>query len=165
MSTENGAAAPAFVEQARHILTQEYTPRLLRCLDEMSEEDVWWRPDGPCNSAGNLILHLCGNVRQWIISGVGSAPDRRERAKEFAERGPIPKAALRERLLETLREAEQALAEFNPARLTEPKIIQGFDTTNLKAILHVVEHFGQHLGQIIYLTKMRKGIDLRFYNL
>ena len=165
MSEPETGVGHAFVEQARHFFIQEYRPRILRCLDELAEEDVWWRPNEHCNSVGNLILHLCGNVRQWIIAGVGGAPDRRERSREFAERGPIAKSALRERLQETLDEADRVLAALEPARLTEPKIIQGFRTTNLQAIFHVVEHFGQHLGQTIYLTKMRKDTDLRFYNL
>src|SRR5712692_10769896 len=88
MNTQEKEIGQAFIEHARYLLQQEYGPRLQRCLEEMSEEDLWWRPNEHCNSAGNLILHVCGNARQWIISGVGGTPDTRQRSKEFAERGP-----------------------------------------------------------------------------
>jgi uncharacterized damage-inducible protein DinB len=165
MNTQEKEIGQAFIEQARYLLQQEYGPRLQRCLEEMSEEDLWWRPNEHCNSAGNLILHVCGNARQWIISGVGGTPDTRQRSKEFAERGPLAKAALQAKLRETLSEIDRVLAGFPAERLTESNTIQGFAVTNLKAIFHVAEHFGQHLGQVIYLTKMRKDLDLRFYNL
>ncbi len=155
----------AFIEQARYFLMHEYGPRMMRCLETMSDEDIWWQPNAHCNSVGNLILHLCGNMRQWIISGIGEAPDTRRRSQEFSERGPLPKADLKERLQSTLNQADRVLATFDLSRLTEPKTIQGFATTHFKAIFHVVEHFGQHLGQVIYLTKMRKDLDLKFYNL
>ena len=154
-----------FVERARYILREEYGPRLRRCLQEMTEEDLWWRPSERCNSAGNLVLHVCGNARQWIIAGLGAAPDARRRADEFAERGPVPRAELEARLNDTLHEVDAMLAALDPARLAEPKTIQGFAVNPLQAVFHVVEHFGQHLGQVIYLTKMRRDLDLRFYNL
>ena len=64
--------------------------RIKHCLRQLSEEQVWWRPSPALNSIGNLILHLCGNLRQWIVAGLGGAADHRNRPSEFAEPGPLP---------------------------------------------------------------------------
>jgi uncharacterized damage-inducible protein DinB len=165
MKTEDAALGATFVSQARHFLREEYLPRTLRCLELLSEEDIWWRAHGANNSIGNLVLHLCGNVRQWIISGLGGAPDHRERPKEFSETGPIPKADLAAKLQATVREADQVLERLDVSHLLEPRTIQGFHRTGLQALFHVVEHFSQHLGQIIYVTKMKAQVDLKFWNL
>ncbi len=153
-----------FLAEARFHLMQQYLPWLRACLEKLSEEDVWWRPKEKSNSAGNLVLHLCGNIRQWVIHGVGGAEDMRQRSAEFAERGPIPKAELLAKLKATLEEVEQVLQRVTAEELAQPRQIQGFDQTVLSAIFHVVEHFSYHTGQIIYLTKMRTGEDLKFWN-
>ena len=155
----------AFLDYNRKRLTDEYLPRLLRCVEEMSDEDLWWRPAEEANSAGNLILHLAGNVNQWINSGLGGKADTRDRKAEFAERGPVPREALVKRISEVVGEAGETLGRLDPARLMDPHRIQVFDVTELEAVAHVVEHFSQHLGQIIYITKMRKRLDLKFYDL
>ena len=154
-----------YISYCRSRLLGEYLPRIYRCLDQLSEEDVWWRAHESDNSIGNLILHLCGNVHQWITSGIGGAPDARNRPVEFSERGPIARAELRRRLDTTLHGADRVLEQFDPAKLLELRHIQKYDITCLDAISHVVEHFAQHLGQIIYITKLRKGVDLKFYDL
>ena len=153
-----------FLTEARFHLMEQYLPWLRACLDKLTEDEVWWRANEQSNSAGNLILHLCGNVRQWIIHGVGGAHDVRQRSGEFAERGPIPKADLLRLLEQTLAEVEQVLQRVTAEQLVQPRQIQGFDQTVLSAIFHVVEHFSYHTGQIIFLTKMRTGADLKFWN-
>lgn len=150
---------------SRERLMKEYWPRLQRCVDELSEEDVWWREHETNNSVGNLVLHLSGNVRQWIISGLGRVPDMRNRPQEFAEREHTAKAELLKKLESTLLEADGVLEAFDIAKLLEMRHIQKYDVTCLDALSHVVEHFAQHLGQIIYITKLRTGKDLKFYNL
>lgn len=161
----NSAEIPQlFLAEARFHLLQQYLPWLRACLDKLSEEEIWWRPNEKSNSAGNLILHLCGNVRQWIIHGVGGAPDARNRPAEFSERRPIPKAGLLAQLEATLAEADLVLQQVKADDLLQPRVIQGFDQTVLSAIFHVVEHFSYHTGQMIYLTKMRTGEDLKFWN-
>jgi uncharacterized damage-inducible protein DinB len=161
----NDEFARQHMEFCRRKLLQEYLPRIQRCLSELSEEDVWWRAHETDNSVGNLLLHLSGNVRQWIISGVGGAKDARERQQEFDERGHAPKADLMRKLEETLREADVVLEKLDLSNLLEIRHIQKYDVTCLEAISHVMEHFSGHVGQIIYITKLRKGVDLRFYNL
>lgn len=154
-----------YIEYCRRRLLNEYWPRIQQCVRELSEEDMWWRAHETNNSVGNLLLHLSGNVRQWIVSGIGGKPDERNRPQEFAQREGIPKAELLQRLERTLREADEALAGFDARKLLEVRHIQKYDVTCLDAISHVVEHFGQHLGQIIYVAKLRTGHDLKFYNL
>ena len=154
-----------YIDYCRQRLLKEYWPRIERCVQELSEEDIWWRGHETDNSVGNLMLHLTGNVRQWIVSGIGGTPDARNRPQEFAQRGNILKAELLQGLERTLREADEALHRFDPAKLLEVRHIQKYDVTCLDAISHVVEHFAQHLGQIIYITKLRAGRDLEFYDL
>ncbi len=155
--------AQAFIDQSRRFLLKEYLSKIERCVDELSDEDLWWRPNETSNSVGNLLLHLAGNVRQWIVSGVGGAHDGRQRQQEFAEHAPLPAEALLARLREALDEVDRVLADLDPADLSQRRHIQGIEVTAFEAIYHVVEHFSTHVGQIIYITKLRTGRDLRFY--
>ncbi len=164
-SVESAKISEEYISYCRRRLLEEFLPRIQRCLHELSEDDVWWRAHETDNSVGNLILHLSGNVRQWIISGIGGAADTRDRPREFSERGPVPKTDLWKTLEMTLLEANQTLENFDASKLLELRHIQKYDVTCLDAISHVVEHFAQHVGQIIYITKLRKGIDLKFYSL
>jgi uncharacterized damage-inducible protein DinB len=156
--------ALAFIAQSRSLLATAYLPRIERCLEKLSDEEIWWRPAEESNSIGNLLLHLSGNVRQWISSGVGLQPDTRVRQVEFDERRQGTRAELLSRLKETLAEADAVLSALEPARLLEARHIQDSDVTVLEAVYHVVEHFSMHTGQIILLTKMLKAVDLRFYD-
>ncbi len=157
-----------FLHTARHYLSGEYLPKIRRCLETLPEEDLWWRPNAESNSVGNLVLHLCGNVRQWVVSGVGGRADVRERAKEFAADGgydgvAMGKAELVRRLEETLAEVDEVLAGCSVEELTRTSVFQGNEITVLEGVFHAVEHFSMHTGQIVYVTKLRTGRDLRFY--
>ena len=143
----------------------KYLPHIIRCLQLLTEEEIWWRPNEASNSAGNLVLHLCGNVRQWIIAGLGRAPDTRERDKEFAERGPIPRRLLTAQLKKTVEEACQTINRIPAETFSREFGIQGYRVSGLIAIAHVYEHFAYHTGQIIYLTKLKRAKDLRFTRL
>lgn len=154
-----------YIGYCRRRLRGEYLPRIERCVSELGGDDLWWRPDESGNSVGNLILHLSGNVEQWINAGLGGAPDHRNRPGEFSARGRIPGEELLAMLKDVVERADETLAGFDPARLTEKRTIQIYEVTCLDALSHVVEHFAQHLGQIIYITKLRRGIDLKFYDL
>jgi uncharacterized damage-inducible protein DinB len=158
------ALARAFVAEARQHLLADYLPKIERCLEQLTDEQVWWRAGDRSNSVGNLLLHLEGNARQWLVSGVGGAPDRRTRDREFDERAPLPPAELLAGLSATLAEADAVLARLDPAALLERRHIQGHKVTVLAAVFHVVEHFSMHTGQIILLTKMLTGHDLAFYD-
>jgi uncharacterized damage-inducible protein DinB len=165
MKPNPSGLAGRFVTQASHSLNEHHLPRILECLKLLSDEDIWWRAHSTSNSVGNLVLHLSGNVRQWIVSGVGGAPDRRERDKEFAESGPVPRRELVTRLRSTLVEAGRVLEVLRTNELNRVYSIQGFRVTGLEAVAHVVEHFAYHAGQIIFITKMKLGEDLGFTRL
>jgi uncharacterized damage-inducible protein DinB len=157
--------ARAFLERSQHSLLRHHLPRLERAVRLLSDADVWWRPNAASNSAGNLLLHLEGNVRQWIISGLGRAPDHRQRDLEFAERGPLPRRRLLTRLRKTVREACAVIGGLSAADLGQRRTIQGLTVTALEAIHHVVEHFAYHTGQVLYIAKLRSRRDLGFTRL
>jgi uncharacterized damage-inducible protein DinB len=154
-----------FISRARHHLIEDYLPKIERCLDRLTDEQIWWRPNEQSNSIGNLLLHLSGNARQWIVCGVGGAPDARDRDAEFAQRDRIARDDLRSLLQRTLADVDATLAQLDTNQLVERRTIQGSDVSVLKAILHVVEHFSMHVGQILYITKLLSSSDLHFYDL
>jgi uncharacterized damage-inducible protein DinB len=162
--SETGVAR-AFLAESAAQLAEQFVPKIRRALDVVAEEDVWWRGSPGENSIGNLLLHLAGNVRQWIISGMGGAEDRRERPREFADRGSVSKEEAFRALEATVAEAVAVLRRLDEADLLARKTIQGFESTGLAAVLHVVEHFSYHTGQIVFIAKLRTGRDLRFYDL
>ncbi|MFQ5789991.1 MAG: DinB family protein [Acidobacteriota bacterium] len=153
----------ALISQCERRLFSESLPRVKKCLSQLTEEEIWHRPNPETVSAGNLVLHLCGNVRQWIVSGLGGAPDIRERSREFSELGPISSSQLVERLESTLAEARSVLKSVDPEHLLEERTVQGFRETGLSILVHVVEHFSYHVGQITYFVKSRKAMDLKYY--
>src|SRR5438132_10052512 len=102
----------AFIVRSRAHLTQDYLPKIERCLELLNDEQIWWRANPQANSIGNLLLHLSGNVRQWIVSGIGGATDARDRDSEFAQREVIPRDELIAKLKQTLSEADHALASL-----------------------------------------------------
>jgi hypothetical protein len=153
-----------FLEFSRHKLLEQYWPRLRKCVEPLSEAQVWWRPNPESNSIGNLILHLNGNVRQWLVASFNRLDDKRDRPAEFEAREEIPATELLERLGATMREAGDVLARLTEADLVAPYEIQGYHVKGLDAVYQVVEHFGLHYGQIVYITKTVCGADLGFYS-
>jgi len=156
--------ANAFVSAARAFLRDEYLPKIERCLEQLTDEQLWWRSNEDSNSVGNLLLHLSGNARQWIVCGLGGETDRRERQAEFDERRVISRAELLSRIKTTITQVDETLAGFDQPRLLDTFLIQGTNVTALDAIFHVTEHFSMHTGQIILLTKMLAGVNLEFYD-
>jgi len=157
-------ASRAFIGHARQFLMDQYLPKIERCLERLSDEQIWWRSNPDANSVGNLVLHLCGNGRQWIICGLGGKPDHRQRQGEFDERGPVPRVQLISLLRQTVAEVDAVLANFDSTRLLQQYSIQGTQSTALSAIFHVTEHFSMHTGQIIVLTRLLANVDLAFYD-
>ena len=162
--SDDHAISRAFLACASEFLLGDYLPKIERCLEKLTDEQIWWRANEESNSIGNLILHLCGNARQWIICGVGGQPDNRNRDAEFAQRDVIARDELLTLLRSTLTEIETTLRTLDPSLLLEHRQIQGHDVNLLNAIFHVTEHFSMHTGQIIMLTKMITGTNLRFYD-
>ena len=137
--------------------------RIADCLSRLREDQIWARENENVNAVGNLVLHLCGNVRQWIVASIGGEPDVRVRDLEFAARGGAHASELEVKLRTTIAEAAGILTNLTASRLLEPVRIQGYDASVLEAIYHVVEHFAEHTGQIIYATKLLTGADLGYY--
>jgi len=137
--------------------------RIVDCLGRLSTEQIWARGSENQNAVGNLVLHLCGNVRQWILSGVAGQPDVRQRDAEFAARGGVSGPELAAQLESTVAEAVGVIKNTTAERLLERVRIQGYDVSVLEAIGHVTEHFAQHTGQIIFATKLLTGEDLGYY--
>jgi uncharacterized damage-inducible protein DinB len=137
--------------------------RIETCLGNLTDEQIWWRGAEAQNAVGNLVLHLCGNLGQWILAGVGGAPDNRQRDAEFAARGDTGKEELIRRLRERVDDALKVIGGVPARRLSERIKPQQYEVSVLEAIYHVVEHFSHHTGQIIYATKLHTGSDLGFY--
>ena len=165
MKKQEPGLTGALLKEARRVLVDVYPPRIARCLQLLAEEDIWWRPNAASNSVGNMVLHLQGNVRQWIIAGLGRQADLRDRDREFAEPGPIPRRKLIYGMRSTVEEARVVLMKLSRPDLLRSYSIQGFRVTGLEAVCHVAEHFAFHAGQIIYVTKLKRGKDLKFTRL
>jgi uncharacterized damage-inducible protein DinB len=153
-----------FLDRSRYFLSTEYRTKLRLAVEAMTSNTVWWRANDQSNSAGNLLLHLDGNIRQWIVSGVGGAPDSRHRSTEFAAQSGATGAELLAALDRTLEEVDRVLATLTPYSLLERRTIQGREVSVLDAIFHVVEHFSTHLGQIVLIAKMRAPGTINFYD-
>ncbi len=151
-----------FLEASRQELA-EMRPRLRQTVAALTPEQVWWRPNENSNSVGNLLLHLNGNVSQWLLQGLGGRPYQRHRPQEFAQRAALPAAQLLEGLDHTLAQADAVLAALPASDLARVLTIQGYTVTGAKAIYHVVTHFALHYGQILYLAKMMQDRNLGFY--
>jgi uncharacterized damage-inducible protein DinB len=149
--------ATGFVQDSVELLRDTYLPRMQRALDALPESDLWWRPHEGVLAFGTILLHLEGNVRQWICSGLGGAPDHRNRAAEFAAKsGPAGKSLLG-RLAATVTEACSVIEKLDEAALQREYPIQGNRVTGRWAVYHVVEHFSWHTGQAVWIAKARAG--------
>ena len=146
----------SLLSDTRELFRDIYLPKIERCVDVLSENDVWWRANEASNSIGNLLLHLDGSTRKWILNVAGGGNLPRDRDAEFAERGPIEKEMLLGRLRATLANADRVLAALDEATLLEQRQLgEDEKVTVLWAVLHALEHFAMHTGQIILITKAR----------
>jgi hypothetical protein len=157
--------APLFVDAARDCFAEGFR-KIEHCLEQLTDEQVWWRPRegqaGEMNSIANLMLHLAGNLRQWIIGGIGGTKDVRNRPQEFADRSRVPAAELLGSLRRTVAEADVVLAKLDADQLMQPRRIQGFDTTVLAAAFDTIAHFRGHAQEIIHMTREQLGGEYRF---
>jgi uncharacterized damage-inducible protein DinB len=155
MSNDRDVTA-AFIQQARETL-RRCTGKITHCLGQLSDEDVNWRPFEGANSVANIVTHLCGNVGQWIVAGVGGAADERDRPGEFARELRATAKELTERIEATRRLADETMSRVTPETILAPRKIQGYDETSLSAIFHAVTHFEGHTHQVVYITRLRRG--------
>lgn len=141
----------------------ENTPRVIKCLEFLSETEIWYAPNESSNSAGNLIIHLCGNITQYIISGLGGEQDNRERDKEFNSEHDYNKEALKEKIRNVTGKAYKTISNLGYDDLVNLHNIQGYKISGIAALVHVTEHFSYHTGQITYITKLFKNTDTGYY--
>ncbi len=158
----NNEFGEAYIEWCRFRLMNQYWPRVERCVSELTEEEVWWRQHETNNSVGNLILHLTGNLKQFVLSGVGGKKDTRNKEMEFSERKGISKQDLISGLKHALLDADDTFSRLDAARLLETTTVQDRERPIFEILAVVVEHFALHCGQIIYITKLKTGKDMKF---
>jgi hypothetical protein len=163
MPANDSELAALFLEFSRKKLLDQYWPRLRACVEPLTNEQVWWRPNEASNSIGNLILHLNGNVTQWLVASFNRLEDARNRPEEFSTREGLSVRELLEKLAATMDESARVLDRLTVNDLLAPYEIQGYHVRGLDAVYQVVEHFGLHYGQIAYIAKGFTGRDLGFY--
>lgn len=136
--------------------------KIEHCLAQLSEDQLWWRPGEEMNSIANLILHLGGNVRQWVVAGVGGSPDTRLRQSEFDQRRGMTSSDLRDLLAQVRSEFRNTLESLTPDELLRRREVQGNDVTGAEAIVHSVAHFRGHTQEIVHLTRIQLGDVYQF---
>ena len=151
-----------FIAQVTHRI-DENVQKLTKCLNELEESEIWKRPNQNSNSVGNIILHLCGNIRQYAISSLGHSKDVRERDREFLAEGGFSKTDLMQKFLSTIDEAKNIIQNISAEELLRKRQVQGYVHSGIGIIIHVTEHLSYHTGQIIFWTKLLKNKDLGFY--
>lgn len=137
--------------------------RIYKCLSMIEDKDIWLSPNESIPSIGNLVLHLCGNARQWILSGLGDKTDNRVRSQEFLSHSNIKKSEL-VFLLENLKiNLNQTFQQLDSSVMSRNYTIQGFNVTGFSVLVHVLEHFSYHTGQITILTKWITNKNTNYY--
>ena len=159
----DNAMARAFTEYTARKLNDHYT-QIKRCAALLSNEQIWYRPNDSSNAVGNLLLHLRGNITQWILSGIAGRPDDRNRQAEFDQRDPLPTKTLVDQLGQTIDEAVAVIKEMAAESLLREHAIQAYTVSGMSAVTHVVEHFAFHTGQIVTTTKWLLDVDLSLYD-
>jgi len=155
--------ASIFLSKSRYFLTVEYRTKIRAAVESLPPDALWWRANEQSNSVGNLLMHLAGNIRQWIVGGVGGQLNARDRDGEFAARSGDNAAMLLSRLDAAIDEVDAVLASLTEADLVTTRTIQGRDVTVFEAVYHVIEHFSMHVGQIILVAKIHSPGAVQFY--
>ena len=145
-------------------MLEEGCHRIKQCCESLTKNELWHQANENTNSIANLIMHLRGNVRQYIISGIGIEKDIRERDLEFDNNNRKDIDRIINDLIDTVRRSSEVINNLSLDQLTEKRKVQGFDETVLSIIIHVIEHFSYHVGQITYITKATKNIDTGYYS-
>jgi Protein of unknown function (DUF1572) len=166
-TTDGAAFARNFLADVRNELATAATV-MKHCLSQLNESQVWWRPTEAMNSVGNLVLHLCGNMRQRFRSVIGGLPDDRDRPREFSERGPIPKAEVLHKLEEVVGMADTALAGLTLSQLLDSRRYRSLrgekEGTVHAVILQTLVHLSGHVQEIIYITRFQLGDSYQFWS-
>jgi hypothetical protein len=158
--------AEAVSKAARAVLADGIR-KIEHCVAQLNGEQMWWRPnpeitEGEMNSVANLLLHLSGNIRQWIVAGLGNTPDTRNRPAEFADRSKRAKADVLGVLQQTIRESDAVIARLTPADYLATRHIQGGDVNATVGLFKCLAHFGGHVQEIVHLTRNQLGMKYKF---
>jgi uncharacterized damage-inducible protein DinB len=151
-----------FIQQSVYRIN-ENTKRVIKCLQDIDEPEIWQRPNENSNSIGNIILHLCGNIRQYAISSLSKREDIRVRDEEFSAKDGFNKKDLIAKLKKTVAEAVNIIESLDEPGLIKIYSVQGFNLSGIGIIIHVTEHYSYHTGQIAFWVKLLKNKDLGFY--
>ena len=143
---------------------QEKKVHIAKCFQQLREEDIWSRPNASSNSVGNIILHLCGNIGQYVLSSLAQQPDVRERDLEFSTEGGLSKEELLDKISTTIDQACAAVRACKEEELLREREVQGFVFSGLGVVLHAVEHLSYHTGQVAYLVKLRNDQQIGLYD-
>jgi uncharacterized damage-inducible protein DinB len=163
LSLRSRMSEDSFLSRSRYYLAYEYPVKLRLAVAGLPHDVIWWRANEDSNSIGNLMVHLAGNISQWIIEGIGGRPVQRDRASEFSIRTGPEGSELVLKLEKVTSEADAVLERLDTGDLDRSVTIQGRETTILSAVYHVVEHFSMHTGQILLIAKMRAPGVVKFY--
>ena len=158
--SENALSAQFHITTRRELA--EALARIVHAVSQLSADDIWWRPFEEQNAIGNIVLHLCGNMGQWLVSGVGGAPDTRDRPGEFSERRQISKAELLAKLAQVVTAADEAIVRCSESELLNVRHVQHGPQTGMAAIFHSVGHLIGHAQEIIYIARLRLGTKYVF---
>lgn len=152
-----------FKSQALHRLDESST-MAFKCMAGFTDEEVWQRPNAASNSMGNIILHLCGNMSQYVVASLGESPDARNRELEFSTTSGYSGKQLVKKLSDTVSRVKSIIEECTEEQLLQKRKVQGFELTGVGIVIHVVEHYSYHVGQIAFWAKIVKEKDLGFYD-
>lgn len=133
------------------------------CLNKITEEQLWQKPVETSNSIGNQIVHLLGNITQYVMSGVGDGPDVRKRDLEFSSSKTHSKQELKTKLEALVNRVSELIKIVDAEKWIEMKSVQGFEMSRIGCLIHAVEHYSYHTGQIALITKLMVNEDLGFW--
>lgn len=152
-----------FIDNILRYLIEENFPRVLKCLDMLTEEQIWYRPGPESNSVGNMVLHLAGNLTQWVMDGIGGIIFKRSRQAEFDASRTKTKTELIELVNRLKNELTPIIQNISTAELLRVRPVQVFEENGMSILVHVTEHFSYHTGQIAFVTKWITGQQTNFY--
>lgn len=150
-------------QEFKRRMEEESLMRIIACLDFMTEEHIWFSPNGHVNSVGNLVLHLCGNITQYINATLGDEKDLRQRSLEFSSVGTHNREALKKMIFDTIKKSVKVVGQKQLKELTQEYEVQGFKELGIAIVIHVIEHTSYHTGQITTLCKWLENVDTKYY--
>ncbi len=145
---------------SRQRLVTDYPGQIDACLNILTDDELWWRPNKRSNAVANLVLHLSGSNRYYFENVIAGRDVPRDRAAEFSARGTVSRAVIIETWTAACRVTEHVLTAMQPSQLMQTTERSGKATTYAQILLHVTHHNAAHMGQIVWITKMLHPADV-----